>query len=320
MLHIGPKYIGDGFAGRVAGPAAGGAAGAVIPFVPSIVSLFRMGGNVDEQAAKFGVTPAQLRQYMLWWLNGKNRGTPNPLEGIIDNDGKPVARTPQGNTSLPLPTSSFLPGTTQSNPGYKYGLSFEDWLRLGGMVGDEVLSPNSGSTGNAGNTRNEPNSGTNSGTMDPSNPDWQGALDPRTGASNGGSRGYAETLMEWALPLAGLFQVGYDLTAGANAVRDGAQIQADAAREAARLDREAAAEATQLARDMFDRTREDAMPHIQAGNRSVNRLSHLMGLQQDPTAAEAVTAMPYRQPQQPRRMLPNGMSFDEAAAMYGRGR
>lgn len=66
-----------------------------------------------------------------------------------------------------------------------------------------------------------------------------------------------------------------------DASSDAAKIQSDAALEAAGMMRETARESLGLQRDIYNQGRADQQPWIQAGQGSVNRLAHLMGIGMD---------------------------------------
>src|SRR5688500_8923523 len=83
----------------------------------------------------------------------------------------------------------------------------------------------------------------------------------------------------WTLALLGqglfsLFGAGMQ----SNAAGDAAQMQMDAANRAAELMAQTQREALGLQRDIYNQTRTDQQPWIQAGQGSVNKLAHLMGI------------------------------------------
>lgn len=354
MIHWGPKYYTSGGGAarllKIAGPV-GAIAGGAIAAGPAIRGAVQTRDNADRFVQgfenKFGAELARISQLgstdpqaALSQLEQAWAAFEGAANSYIQRGGQDATVAQQALRNPKLIGTvrqmfadlggSFNPGTIQVGGG-KYGLTFEDWLRLAGET--IRTTQGSGSSGSTGNTSGAP-SPTDTGTDDPGVHGGGGAVPPGIpgggGGGNGSDNGFMDQLMRYLIPGAAVAGALYDFTAGAGAAKEAAQIQADAAREAARLDREAAAEATQLFRDIYNQDRTDKLPHINTGNRSVLRLSHLMGLDEDPTAQPAQDRMAQPLPlpgppgvrtstRAPLRRLPSGMSFDEAAAMYQRG-
>jgi hypothetical protein len=70
----------------------------------------------------------------------------------------------------------------------------------------------------------------------------------------------------------------------------GAKMSSNAAKNAAATQAQAASEANTLQRQMFEQTRSDQLPWLNAGRGAVTSLSRLMGLDSNPASTSSLTS------------------------------
>lgn len=129
--------------------------------------------------------------------------------------------------------------------------------------------------------------------------------------------------MDFLLP--GLATAGLNVLGGyfgSKAATEAANIQSAATTKAAELQAATTREALALQERLYNQSRQDLMPWLTTGRTSLGRLSHLMGLEREPSAQDMPLAAMTR-PSQPNAGAPVmptdfGTELDDAAAMYQR--
>lgn len=122
-------------------------------------------------------------------------------------------------------------------------------------------------------------------------------VDPKTGATtikfpNGGNaakttKSTLESLLPWIFAGTSLGTNLFGLTSSNGAIEKAITAQSDAAKYSADLQNKAATEAIGLQRDIYNQSRQDALPWLNTGKAALGRLSHMAGLKPEGMAPYA---------------------------------
>lgn len=209
--------------------------------------------------------------------------------------------TPTGSSILDqirggnVPLSSFTSGGGGRQSGPLLGMDLEDWIRLGVNT-----IPRSGGGGNS-----RP-----SGTSAPTGTTQTGGSLPAEKPKAPPGMDEDEWSWLWDVMVPAGATAGIDLLGSyftSKAAKEAAQLQVDAANRAADLQAATTREALALQGRMYDEGVARQKPFYDTGNMARGRLSHFMGLEEDPNA-QAVPLSTMAGPRRTIQMTPAGPS------------